>query len=170
MPNPWEPYEELQRYGVDDAKRARLLVAQLECAVVWTTRDGWPVGVMHWFVWHADRFWVTAMMRRARVSALRQRRESCVIVSSAGTDVGPSTSVTAKTLATVHDGDDTRAWFAQALADKAYASNPPMRDQFERMLRETRRAVIELEPVQYISYDSVKMAGALGAAGLLRRS
>jgi hypothetical protein len=169
MSSPWEPYEELQRYGVDEDKRVQLFTHQLECAVAWTTSEGWPVGVMHWFLWHEGRFWITVLNRRVRVAALRSRPESCVIVSSAGTDLGPIFSVTAKTRATVHDDQETRAWFAEALAEKAYSTNPPMKDQFQRMLTETPRATIELEPVQYISYDAAKMATALSSAGLLKR-
>jgi hypothetical protein len=170
MSSPWEPYEELQRYPVDEVKRIQLFTEQIECAVAWTTGEGWPVGVMHWFLWREGRFWVTVMNKRSRVSALRERPESCVIVSSAGTDLGPVFSVTAKTRATVHDDQETRVWFAHALAEKAYSSNPPIKEQFRSMLSETKRAIIELEPVQYISYDAAKMAGALNAAGLLKRT
>lgn len=29
-----------------------LMTQARECALNWTTKDGWPVGVVHVFVWH----------------------------------------------------------------------------------------------------------------------
>jgi hypothetical protein len=36
MSSPWEPYEELQRYPVDEVKRIQLFTEQIECAVAWS--------------------------------------------------------------------------------------------------------------------------------------
>ena len=30
-----------------------------ECVLMWATRDGWPVGVVHSFVWHDQKIWIT---------------------------------------------------------------------------------------------------------------
>ena len=77
-------YTDVTDLGVDADKRDRLYEAQTECAVVWTNAAGWPVGVLHRFVWHEDRFWVTCAVQRKRVAALRARPQSSVIVSSEG--------------------------------------------------------------------------------------
>ena len=143
--------------------REQLFATQIECSVVWSTRDGWPLGVIHWFVWHDERFWVTSTPERQRVAALRERPESCVIVSSAGTDLGPNRSLTAKTLASVREDDKTKSWFFPALAAKAFPNHSRRADQFERMLFETSRVAIELEPVRFISYDGLKMTMAIAA-------
>ena len=169
MPGPWKVYEELHRYPVDEPERVRLFAEALECSVVWVGDDGWPMGVVHWFVWDGGKFFVTSGAERPRVEALRARPESCVIVSSAGTGLGPAISVSARTRAAVRDDSATRDWFAGALAAKAYPDQAALRTQFERMLRETRRVVIELEPVRLVSYDGSKMAGAMHEAGLLGR-
>lgn len=164
MPGRWEVYEELHRYPVDAAQRQRLLVEALECSVVWTGDDGWPMGVVHWFVWHEGRFFVTSGSRRSRVAALRARPQSCVIVTGAGTGLGPSLSLSARTRAVVHEDEATRRWFAAALSAKAYRDQPPVAAHFAQMLVETERVVIELEPLRFVSYDGSKMARALQEA------
>lgn len=167
MASDWEPYEQLERYPVGSSQRAQLLEHALECSVVWTGEDGAPMGVIHWFVWHDGRFFVTSGTHRPRVAALRARPQSCVIVSGAGTSVGANVSVSARTLATVHDDEATLRWFAAALSAKAHAGQPAMREQFEQMLTETSRVVIELDPHGFVSYDGAKMAAALTEAGKL---
>jgi hypothetical protein len=161
MSNQFEAFEDLTRYPVDEEKRERMFAEQLECVVAWSTREGWPVGVTHWFVWRDGRFWVTVATVRKRIAALRARPQSCVVVSSAGTSLGRAQTVTAKTLATVHDDAETKAWFFRALADKAYPDDDVYRDFFHAMLHGTDRFVVELEPVQWISYDSLKMAAVV---------
>jgi len=54
-----EDYDDISVYGIDASRREALLARYHECSVVWTTSDGWPVGVMHIYVWHEGRFWVT---------------------------------------------------------------------------------------------------------------
>ena len=81
--------------SVDDDKRELLYAAQTECCVLWTTRDGWPVGVMHRYVWHDGRFWITCTSARKRVAALRARPQSAVVVSSEGTWLGGDITTTA---------------------------------------------------------------------------
>ena len=95
-------YTDVSDVGITDEKRERLYKAQTECVVNWTNREGWPVGVMHRFVWHDEKFWVTCMGQRKRVPALSARPESSVVVSSEGTWLGGDVTTTAKTIAIVH--------------------------------------------------------------------
>ena len=111
-------YRDVRDVGVDEGKRERLYEAQTECCVMWTNRDGWPIGVMHRFVWRDERFWVTCTAERKRVPALRARPQSCVVVSSEGTWLGGDITTTAATMATVHDDAATKAWFFPALAER----------------------------------------------------
>lgn len=161
MRGEFEAFEDLKRYPVDPDKRERMFAEQLECAVLWTNSQGWPVGVIHWFVWHEGRFWVTCARVRKRVAALAARPQSCVIVSSVGTSLGPAQTVTAKALATIHDDLETKTRFFRALADKAYPDDAEYREFFHRMLHGTDRVVIELEPVRWITYDAMKMYAAI---------
>ncbi|MCZ7526619.1 MAG: pyridoxamine 5'-phosphate oxidase family protein [Acidimicrobiia bacterium] len=165
MAGRFDAYEHLEQFPLDDEVRERLCREQLECVVAWTNRDGWPVAVTHWFVWHDGRFWVTSTPQRKRVPALRSRPESCVVVSSAGTELGPARTATAKTRATVHDDDATKAWFFPALAERAWGHDPAEKARFEEMLFGTDRVVIELEPLMWITYDAMKMWQAVQEPG-----
>jgi hypothetical protein len=153
-------YSSVRDLGVDAVKREHLYAAQTECAVTWTNAEGWPVGVMHRFVWHRERFWVTCTSDRVRVAALRARPQSCVIVSSEGTWLGSDVTTTAKTVATVHDDDAVRGWFYPALALRRRAT-PEGQDEFLRRLDTPGRVVIELDPVGWITYDGVRLESSL---------
>ncbi len=154
----FDEFVDLRHFPLDEELRSRLYEEQVECAVVWSNADGWPLGVMHWFVWRDGRFWVTVTNQRKRVAALRRRPHSAVIVSGVGTSLGPGRTVTAKTRATIHDDDDeTKSWFYPALAAKAWGRHPEQAEEFERMLFDTPRVVIELEPVRFITFDARAM-------------
>lgn len=157
-----QDYTDVSDVAVDPVKQSQLYAAQTECAVLWTNRSGWPVGVMHRYVWHDDRFWVTCAPQRKRVAALRARPQSSVIVSSEGTWLGGDITTTAKTLATIHEGadaDDIRSWFYPALA--ARQRDEPEREEFLRRLDTPGRVVIELDPVDWITYDGVRLESSL---------
>ncbi len=153
-----EDYDDVSVYGIDAERRAALLSRQTECAVVWTTSEGWPVGVMHIYVWHGDRFWVTCMPERKRVPALRARPQSSVIVA-----FPQEQTVTAKTLATVHEhGSSEHGWFYRALARKVLPSQPAAiralgEDAWIERLDSPGRVVIELAPQKWISFDGRKV-------------
>lgn len=161
----WTAYENPGEHPLDDAARDELLAAQLECVVIWSRPDGWPIGVVHWFLWRNGRFWVTAGSGRPRVEALRAQPHSTVVVSNAGALPGPPRSLTARTEATVHDdGEVMNAWFAHDLAAKGHGEGTSRAGRFERMLRETPRVVVELCPVAWTSYDAARMQAGLSAA------
>lgn len=154
-------YRDVSDVGVDDHKRERLYEAQTECCLMWTTREGWPVGVTNRFVWSDGRFWVTCTSERKRVAALRARPQSSVVVSSEGTWLGGDITTTAKTLATVHADDETKAWFYPALARRQRRDDPVAHAEFLRRLDTPTRVVIELTPVAWITYDGNRLEAAL---------
>lgn len=153
-----EDYEDVSLYSIDPARRDVLLSRYQECAVVWSTRDGWPVGVMHLYVWRDGRFWVTCTQQRKRVAALRREPKSCVIVA-----FPDEQTLTAKTLATVHEpGNEHTRWFYPALAELALPEQPDeVRragvEGFVRRLESDQRVILEFEPQQWISFDGRKV-------------
>jgi hypothetical protein len=153
-------YSDVSAFGVDPVKQEELYGAQTECSLIWSTRDGWPVGVQHRFVWREGRFWVTCAPQRKRVAALRARPQSSVIVSSEGTWLGGDITTTAKTLATVHDDHAVREWFFPALAARQRETEAEQAE-FIRRLSTSGRVVIELEPVAWITYDGVRLESSL---------
>lgn len=154
-------YTDVSDVGISDAKRELLYAAQTECAVNWTNSQGWPVGVMHRYVWHQGSFWITCTGERKRVPALRARPKSSVIVSSEGTWLGGDITTTVKTLATVHTDADTKAWFYPMLAERLRQGDAAGNAEFIRRLDTPTRVVIELVPQQWITYDGTKLEAAL---------
>jgi len=158
MSDKLEDYEDVSVYGIDQTRRETLLARQHECAVVWSTRDGWPVGVMHIYVWHEGRFWVTCTGERKRVPALRARPQSSIIVAFPGEQ-----TLTAKTLATVHaPGSSHHGWFYRALAERVLPTQPAAiraagHEAWIARLETPTRVVIEFEPQKWISFDGRKV-------------
>lgn len=153
-----EDFEDVSLYPIDDEARDALLASHSECAVVWSTRDGWPVGVMHLYLWRDGRFWVTCTAKRKRVAALRARPKSSVIVAFSG-----ERTVTARTLATVHSAPSAHAdWFYPALAHRVLAEQPEnVRREgalgFVTRLESDDRVIVELAPQRWISFDGRKV-------------
>lgn len=153
-----QDFEDVSLYTIDEAARDALLARHREAAVVWTTREGWPVGVMHIYLWREGRFWVTCTARRKRVSALRSRPRSCVVVPFAD-----ERTVTARTLATIHPaGSEATRWFYPELARAVLAEQPEAVrlegvDGFVGRLESDDRVVIELVPQKWISFDGRKV-------------
>ena len=165
MPERLEDFEDASVYTIDGAQREALLQRGQEAAVVWSTRDGWPIGVMHIYFWRDGCFWVTCTEQRKRVPALRARPQSSVIVA-----FEDEQTLTAKTLATVHDpGNEHEGWLFRALAERVLAGQPDAVrsegiDGFVNRLRSENRVIIQFEPVQWITFDGRRVKAH--AAGL----
>ena len=157
-------YEEVSVYPLDAEMQERLLATHNECSFVWSTRDGWPVGVIMSYVWRDGRIWLTASEQRKRIAAVRRDARVCVIVTSTGSALGPGKTVTIKGRCAVHMDAETRQWFYPALAASLIPNNPRRQAGFVAMLDSPRRVILEVTPEQYISYDGAKMAADSGGA------
>ena len=62
-----------------------LMASSRECALNWTTQDGWAVGVMHVYAWHEGKVWLNFMSHRHRAAAILDRIEpGCGVVGRRG--------------------------------------------------------------------------------------
>ena len=95
-----DSYEDVSVFHLDDDRERNLLETQTECTFMWTTKDGDPVGVIMNFVSHDDRFWITCTRRRKRVAAVEARPRVAICVTSRGTDIGVSQSITSAVMRT----------------------------------------------------------------------
>ena len=154
-------FEEVSIYPMDEEKRERLYALQTECAICWTTKDGWPIGVIHHYLWRDGKIWATCASQRKRVPALRRNPKSCVIISAQGTALGGNQTVTLKTRCRVREDRETKDWFYPALAGRLTGGGEQGRDLMVRMLDTPRRVILELTPEKYISYDGTKLAAAV---------
>ena len=159
-------HEQVSIYPFSDEKREELLTKARECVFNWTTKDGWAVGVVHAFVWHDGRAWITCGVHRHRVSALRRDPRCSVVVSGIAAPDGPNGAITIKGRAIIHDDEETKRWFYPALARGPYGRaggelTPEMEEQakaFEERLDSPLRVIIEIVPEKWITLDSDKMA------------
>lgn len=150
-------YEDVSKFALDDAREQALHAAQTECTFMWSTADGDPVGVIMNYVLHDGHFWVTCTRRRKRVAAVEARPRVAIAVSSRGTDIGVSQTVTYKGDAVVHDSDDVKAWFYPTLAARVRPETAERQAAFVHHLDTPGRVVIEITPTQRIGFDADQM-------------
>lgn len=165
MPEAIHDYERVSVYGLDEAEREELLRAAGECVFNWSTKDGWPVGVIMSFLWRDGKFWLTAGAHRHRIEAIRRDPRVSIVVTSTGTKLGPSKTITAKGRVRVRDDAQTKAWFYPALASMIQRGDPAASRRFAEFLDSPLRVILEVTPEKWISYDGAKMA--LDSAGQL---
>jgi hypothetical protein len=152
-----DSYEDVATFGLDERREQSLHAAETECTFMWTTKDGDPVGVIMNYVMRDGHFWLTCTRRRKRVAAVEARPRVAICVSSRGTDIGVSQSVTYKGEAVVHDSDDVKAWFYPALAARVRPESAARQQAFVEHLDTSGRVVIEVRPTDRIAFDAEKM-------------
>lgn len=160
-------HEMVSIYPFSDEEIDHLMNSTLECVLMWGTKDHWPVGVIHSFVWHDGKVWITFAKHRHRTTAIKRDNRVCVNVSSVGSPDKecPAGSIAIKGHATFHDDRETLEWFYRALSDKLNPGNKQGSDFFYGVLDSPLRTLISVDPEKYIMFDAAKsgrhMAGQL---------
>lgn len=155
-----ENYEDVKGFTLDDSRMEELLTTQNECSFVWSTKDGWPVGVIMSFVWRDGRIWLTSSKQRKRIAAVQRDDRVSVIISGLGTPMGSGKTVTLKGHVRLHDDAETKRWFYPALAAAIFPGNERRQLSFSRFLDSPGRVILEVAPVGTISHDIDKLAAA----------
>ena len=150
-------YEDVSVFTLSDTRELALLSAQTECTFMWTTSTGDPVGVIMNYLWHEGRFWLTATRRRKRIGAIERDPRVAIAISSRGTRIGISQSITYKGTARVLDDEATKAWFYPALAASVRPDSVEKQAAFSAHLDSPGRVVIEITPTVRIGFDSEAM-------------
>ncbi len=150
-------YEDVTRYGLDDAAEAELLQQQAECTFIWSNKEGHPVGVVMNYVFRDGRFWLTASGQRARIAAVRRDPRVSISISSLGSAVTTRKSLTYKGTCVVHEDDTTKTWFYGQLAAAVRPGEPAKQAAFIEHLDSPRRVVLEVTPIGRIGFDSTRM-------------
>ncbi|MGH9245430.1 MAG: pyridoxamine 5'-phosphate oxidase family protein [Acidimicrobiales bacterium] len=151
-------YEDVRPFTLDETEQHDLLMRQNECTFVWSTRDGWPVGVTMSYVWRDGKVWLTSSRQRKRVTAVARDPRVSVIVSGAGTSLGPGKTVTLKGRCVLQDDADTKDWFYPALARAIFADDEVRQGRFVALLDSPGRVIFEVTPVASITHDVTKLA------------
>jgi hypothetical protein len=148
-------YEDLTTMRLDDASLAEMLAVGGECIFNWTTREGYPVGVVVAFVHHDGRFFTTCAERRKRVPALRARPQSGIVVNHGGK------TASFKGDSIVHavgdaDFDELKGWFYPKLSRLDSKPDDPYRQSFAKFLDSPHRVIIETDARLVVAFDTVK--------------
>ena len=151
-------HEIVSIYPFTDEEVNDLMANAGEAVLMWSTQDGWPVGVTQAFFWRDGKIWLTFAAHRHRTTAIRRDNRVSVNVSSqsyprnASRDL-PDGSITFKGTAEFFDDDETKTWFYPALSKKVSPSNESFEQFFNNLLDTPLRTIIAVTPVKKIMYN-----------------
>ena len=151
-------HEIVSIYPFTDEEIDQLMNNSVECVLMWATKDGWPVGVTHAFVWHEGKIWLTFSEHRHRTAAIRRDNRVSVNVSSHGYPAGapdglPGGAITFKGTGVFHQDEETKKWFYAALSRKLNPENKEGETFFYNLLDSPLRIILEVTPVKKIMYN-----------------
>ncbi len=152
-------HEIVSIYPFSDEEVDALMAHARECVLMWSTKDGWPVGVVHAFVWHDGLIWVTFTAQRHRAAAIRRDNRVSVNVSSVSypADASPELphgAITFKGRGEFVEERETVEWFYRALSRKLNPGNAAGEDAFYRLLDSPLRVLLAVKPEKRIMYSS----------------
>jgi len=148
-------YEDLTTMRLDDEALDALLANRGECIFSWTTRDGYPVGVVLAFIYHEGKFFTTCAERRKRVPALRARPQSGIVINTGGK------TASFKGDSIVHAQgdpgfDELKGWFYHRLSRLDTMPDDPYAQSFAKFLDSPHRVIIETEARLVVAFDTEK--------------
>jgi len=152
-------HEIVSIYPFTDEEVDALMDNAVEAVLMWSTKDGWPVGVTHAFFWRDGKVWLTFAAHRHRTVAIRRDNRVSVNVSSQSyvPDASPelpSGAITFKGTAEFFDDDATKGWFYPALAKKVSPNNAAFEKYFHELLDTPLRTIVAVTPVKKIMYNA----------------
>ena len=153
-------HEVVSIYPHSEAQIDALMTKAPECVLMWGTKDHWPVGVVHAYVWAKGRVWLTFANHRHRAAAIRRDPRVSVTVSGrTSTDpTCPKGAATMKGRAQFHEDRETKEWFYRALSKKGNPTDAKAEQAFYELLDSPLRTVLEIVPEKWITFDADKSA------------
>ncbi|MEM9035386.1 MAG: hypothetical protein AAGA99_26175 [Actinomycetota bacterium] len=145
-------YEDLTTMQLDEESLAKMLANGGECIFNWTTKDGYPVGVVVAFIHRHGKFWTTCAERRKRVPALRKRPQSAIVINA------NRQTASFKGDSIVHapgdEGfDELKGWFYPALSGLEQDPEDEYRKSFAKFLDSPHRVIIETDAKLVVAFD-----------------
>jgi len=152
-------HEVVSIYPFTEQEIEQMMAHSNECVLMWATRDGWPVGVTHAFVWDGEKIWLTFTAQRHRAAAIKRDNRVSVNVSSGGYPAGspadlPSGAITFKGYGEFFDDADTKHQMYTALSRKLNPDSPEGEAAFYSLLDSPLRTVLAVTPVKQIMYNA----------------
>jgi len=151
-------HEMVSIYPFTDEEIDQLMNNSMECVLMWATKDGWPVGVTHAFVWHEGKIWITFAEHRHRTKAIRRDNRVSVNVSACGyrpdapSDL-PGGAITFKGTGEFFDDEETKKWFYTALSQKLNPDSAEGEEFFYNLLDSPLRIILAVTPTKKIMYN-----------------
>ncbi|MEI6496836.1 MAG: hypothetical protein WCO88_09200 [Actinomycetota bacterium] len=152
---PQTDYEDLTEMRLTDAEVAELIGRGGECVFNWTTREGFPVGVVVAYVYRDGTFWTTCAERRKRVPALRTRPQSGIVINRGGRTASFRGNSVVHTNADA-DWKDVKTWFYSALSGTDRDPDSVRNRNFEKFLDSPHRVIIETPVQLVVGFDTAK--------------
>jgi general stress protein 26 len=153
-------YEDVTVYRLSPERQQELLEKQIECSFIWTNKEGHGLGVIMNYVARDGSIWLTATRQRPRIKALQRDPRASVVISSAGTDMGPGKQITYKGRVVLHEDQATKDWFYPAMADIISPYPAPTPEAALQHLDTPLRLIIELIPEMTLAFDGDAIATA----------
>jgi general stress protein 26 len=152
-------HEIVSIYPFTDDEVDQLLTHSNECVLMWSTKDGWPVGVTHAYVWREGKVWLTFAAHRHRAAAIRRDNRVSITVSSAAYPPKapaslPRGAITLKGRAAFFEDDKTKDWFYTALSQKLFRGSADGEKLFYSILDSPLRTILGITPEKRIMYNS----------------
>jgi hypothetical protein len=155
MAEPIKDYEDLTGMQLTDAELDELVSGNGECIFNWTTKEGFPVGVVVAYLWKDGKFWTTCAERRKRVPALRVRPQSGIVINRGGK------TASFKGNSIVHTNAEPefveiKTWFYRQLSGVDVDPDNEYRRAFAKFLDSPHRVIIETDANLVVSFDTEK--------------
>lgn len=153
-------YDDVSHYTLEEDDEQALIDAQNECTFMWSTKEGWPVGVIMSYVYDRGYFWLSVSSLRVRVQAVAREPRTSISITSKGCGMEAPLSLTYKGTCEVLSDQQTIDWFLPALAKRLRAGDEQAQTDFVRLNNTPNRRVLKFKPVKKIGFDSRKMRQA----------
>ena len=153
-------YDDVSHYTLEDDDEQALIAAQDECTFMWSTKEGWPVGVIMSYVYDGGYFWLSVSSLRVRVQAVTREPRTSISITSKGANLTAPQSLTYKGTCEVLSDQGTIDWFLPALAKRLRPGDEQGQIDFVRLNDTSNRRVLKFKPVKKIGFDSRKMRKA----------
>ncbi|MEM7100907.1 MAG: hypothetical protein AAF541_21795 [Pseudomonadota bacterium] len=153
-------HEVVSIYAHSEDQREQMLIRAPECVLMWGTQDHWPVGVVHSFVWHDNKIWVTFAAHRHRAAAIERDPRVSVCISGRTSDDPecPLGALTVKGRGEYIEDEEIKKQFYRNLAKKINPQDTAAEQGFYDLLDSPLRKVLAITPEKWISFDADKSA------------
>ena len=156
-------FEDFTKMALGAAELDELIGERGQCVFSWTTRDGFPVGVVMAYIYRHGKFWTNCARHRKRVRALRARPQSAVVISNG------DKMASFKGESVIHGPQDAgwselKSWFYAALAGTDKDPENEAARSFEAFLDGPHQVIIETVPTLMVSFDFGRFAATTQAA------